>query len=295
MGQAFKRMGSKDPRTASTGCEIDYRISQQLRGYNKTDPPPRRVRPAPITLVLHILDSTFGGGHAPTAAESAIADMICIAFFYLLRPGEYTGTTNDDAAFTLDDVRLNLGARHLDIKTAPLAEIEAATSMSLYFTTQKNQRKGDSIAHGRSQHPRCCPVRSAIRLITAHRAHFASLGTPFDATTKLASYYYRGHNLKVLASDVTTRLRLAATSCFYITGIPATDISARSLRAGGAMALLCAGVDSAKIRLLGRWESDSVFRYLHQDATPIMTRLASRMFRHGTYTFLPSTSDPDAA
>jgi hypothetical protein len=35
----------------------------------------------------------------PSDASQAIADMTIIAFFYLLRPGEYTGTTSDDAAF----------------------------------------------------------------------------------------------------------------------------------------------------------------------------------------------------
>jgi hypothetical protein len=32
-------------------------------------------------------------------ASQAIVDMTIITFFYLLRPGEYTGTTSDDAAF----------------------------------------------------------------------------------------------------------------------------------------------------------------------------------------------------
>ena len=31
--------------------------------------------------------------------------MICFAFFYCMRPGEYTGTTTDDQAFSLDDFR----------------------------------------------------------------------------------------------------------------------------------------------------------------------------------------------
>lgn len=36
----------------------------------------------------------------------SMADIMYIVFFFLLRPGEYTSTTNDNAAFTLDDVYL---------------------------------------------------------------------------------------------------------------------------------------------------------------------------------------------
>ena len=40
------------------------------------------------------------------------------------------------------------------------------------------------------------------------------------------------------------------------------DVSARSLRAAGAMALLCLGVDHDIISLIGRWRSDEMTRYL---------------------------------
>lgn len=33
-----------------------------------------------------------------------IANIICVAFYYLLRPGEYTGTTADDQPFLMEDV-----------------------------------------------------------------------------------------------------------------------------------------------------------------------------------------------
>ena len=76
----------------------------------------------------------------------SMADIICIAFFFLLRPGVYTGTTNNDATFTLDNVYLYLGKRKLFLATAIDTELRAATSCALHFTTQKNLRKGDMIA-----------------------------------------------------------------------------------------------------------------------------------------------------
>ena len=60
------------------------------------------------------------------------------------------------------------------------------------------------------------------------------------------------------------------------------------------MALLCGGADTDIIKLLGRWHSDAMIRYLHQDATPVMSRLAVKMFNNGTYSFLPDATVPAA-
>jgi hypothetical protein len=90
-------------------------------------------------------------------------------------------------------------------------------------------------------------------------------------------------------------LCIAATACHSTYGINPADISARSLRAGGAMALLCAGVDTDVIRLVGRWRSDEMLRYLHLQAYPLMHAFASKMLSHGSYTLLPGQTIPAAA
>ena len=66
------------------------------------------------------------------------------------------------------------------------------------------------------------------------------------------------------------------------------DVSARSTRAGGAMALLCAGVDSDILRMVGRWKSDEMFRYLHVQAHPIMNGLAAAMLTGGDFRLTPA-------
>ena len=54
------------------------------------------------------------------------------------------------------------------------------------------------------------------------------------------------------------------------------------------MALMCANQPNDTIKLVGRWQSDAVLRYLHQDAQPVVKHLARKMFSHGTYNFLSS-------
>ena len=63
-------------------------------------------------------------------------------------------------------------------------------------------------------------------------------------------------------------------------------MNARSLRAGGAMALLCGRVDADTIRLVGRWKSDAMFRYLHAQALPLVRHLAHTMLN--PWRFLPA-------
>ena len=56
------------------------------------------------------------------------------------------------------------------------------------------------------------------------------------------------------------------------------------------MALLCAHVDSDTIRLLGRWQSDAMLRYLTVQAQPVMRDFARRMVQAGNYTLLPNAA-----
>jgi hypothetical protein len=45
---------------------------------------------------------------------------------------------------------------------------------------------------------------------------------------------------------------------FHCTGIAAEEVSARSLRTGGAMALLYGKVGMNRFQILGRWHSDAM-------------------------------------
>ena len=231
-------------------------------------------------------------GLEPLFKSRALADSVCLAFYYLLCPSEYSG--NEKQAFTLGDVHLYIGTRKLNITTAPLLDLARATSVRLHFSTQKNQSKGEVLAQGLSGDRFCCPVHSVVRFVRSHRKYFDRTQQPVDDTIRLASYYDGANNrFNVRAMDVTSQVRFAARALQHHTGINPTDLSARSARAGGAMALLCGGVDSDTIQLLGRWHGVSMMRYLHMEAQPVFKQLAQKMFNHGTYSFLPTAWVPD--
>ena len=75
-------MGATDIRTDQFG-NIDYRLSQQLRAYRREDPPPVRVKPLPITIVIYILQIAYINTTSDHG-QRIIANIIAVAFFYLL-------------------------------------------------------------------------------------------------------------------------------------------------------------------------------------------------------------------
>jgi len=265
---------------------MDFRLTRQIRYYKKEDPPPHRVKPIPVAVLRWI---AFAASTINHAGNLAIADMIILAFFFLLRPGEYTATPSDTTPFRLADVRLTIGGRFLDPFTASQADLSAATSVSLTFTTQKNGVRGEVIALGRSGDPSLCPVRAAVRRVLHLRANGAHPDTP------LSTYFLVSRWHRVSPSDVSAALRTAVLAVGPSTlGFTPADISARSLRAAGAMALLCARVDTDIIQLLGRWRSDEMLRYLHLQAEPVMRNFASLMLAGGQFTLHPNADVPIA-
>ena len=92
--------------------------------------------------------------------------------------------------------------------------------------------------------------------------------------------------------NLTSQIWFAAWHLYPTTGINPAALTAWSCRAGGAMALLMSRWDKNQMQLLSHWHSDCMFQYLHQEAEPVLQRLAQRMFNNGNYYFLPTAMVP---
>jgi hypothetical protein len=180
------------------------------------------------------------------------------------------------------DVTFSIGAADFNAATAPLDRIRDADYVALYFTTQKNGVRGEAIGHGILGHATACPLR-----VIRHRVlYLRHLGAHPD--TPLCSVLERGRWRLVPSTAITAALRASTTVIGHALGLQPSDISARALRAGGAMALLLGKVDYATIQLIGRWRSDQILRYLHVSARPIMQCHASLMTQNGDYRQFPA-------
>lgn len=110
------------------------------------------------------------------------------------------------------------------------------------------------MGHGRSFDDVANPCAILDRRVTYLRANGANSNTPLCAYRQGSRWRY------VCSADITTALRAIATICGVSFGISPSDISTRGMRAGGAMALLLAGVRGERIKILGRWRSDVMMR-----------------------------------
>jgi hypothetical protein len=284
VAQAFTRLGAPDPRFNAFG-QLDSRLTSLYTAWRNADPPPRRVKPIPIQILHH---AHHRATHAGTEASATIVDLAWLGFFFLLRPGEYCACRTS-APLRLVDIKLFQGTQCIPHLTCPIDALHLATFVSLTFDTQKNRTRGEVIAHGRSGHPTACPVATLIRRITHLRAHAAS------ATTPLHSYWTGIRWIAVTPDLITATLRLSAAQLGPALGFTPSDINARALRAGGAMALLCARIDPNLIQMVGRWRSNAMFRYLHLQAHPLIQDLSQRMLTGGTFALLPDNDLPPHA
>ena len=264
--------------------KIDFRLQRMLTAYSKEDPPPNRVKPVPISVVRRIFAVAFANDH--DIISHCLADMIGLAFFFLLRPGEYTDAASDTTPFTLQDVQLFCGQQRLLLSTASEATLLSATFASLTFTTQKNGVRGEVIGLSHSGDPILSPPRILARRVI----HLRQSNAP--PTTPLSRCFPGQTHHSITPNDITKALRQAVTYLGPSLGFLPTDVSARCLRAAGANALLCANVDTDIIRLLGRWRSDEMLRYLHLQAAPVMNNFSRLMLAGGTFTLIPNQLVP---
>jgi hypothetical protein len=194
-----------------------------------------------IRRILTVAQQT----HCPFT--TALADMIGLAFFFLLRPGEYTDSpASDTSPFQLQDVQLFIGQQRLNLVTATDAQLLIATFSTLTFRDQKNGVCGEVIGLSHSEDLQLSPTRILARRVIHLRTHQAPVDTPLSRV-----YMSNGHTKSAKPADITAALKAAVTFIGPQLGFLVSDVTARSLRAAGANALLCAHVDPDIIRLLG--------------------------------------------
>ena len=234
VGQTYAGMGARDPRLNVHG-QVEFRLTSRYRAWASEDSPPSRVKPLPPTLLAQVVTLAH---QEHTPASLTAAEVLTLGFFFLLRPGEYLGVPNNttDTLFRLEDVVFWVGSRALDHRDCPIADLQSATFATLTFTRQKNGVRNETIGHGRSGHPHLCPVLCLVARVTSLRASAVT-----DASTPINAFRATpgGPTRFVHPRDLTRRMR-SALAIHPDPAINPQEISARSTRPGGAMALLCA-------------------------------------------------------
>jgi hypothetical protein len=285
VGKGLTQLGFDDPRLTTQGSKIYHPLLHDfLEALRKQDDPSERAHPANITIISNmaaIPQGPLGFRH------QAVHRLAILGFFWLLRPAEYldgAGETRSQS-FRLCDVSFEVDGTTIPATDASLNDVDVNryTRASLTFTDQKNAVKGEVIAHAATSDPILCPCKVLARICANLRGNNA------DATTPLHTYYDpHGLARTVQPTHMTLALRRAARLHSSTDHIADGLLSARSLRPGGATALLCANIATDTIQLLGRWKSDAMMRYLRVAALAHTTPLAQAMLDAGAYTFAPN-------
>jgi hypothetical protein len=269
VAQTLLLAGYDDPRRTYGSKELDLPFRHLLKAYKNKDPAPQPQLAIPVATIERA--ATYH--QAPNSdLIRATADLIAIAFFFLLRVGEYTmprrTVQTRTVQFRVQDTTFRQADGLVLPNTSPLDVLLQADSVTLWMDNQKNGQRGATI-----HHTACpgwfCPVKALARRV----CNIISQGRP--DTTPL-SFVHTG--LHVLASHITALVHRAAIETNLVAqGYDLKRVSTHSLRASGAMALKLQGVDDSLIMKLGRWTGLTFLTYIHAQIGALNTGLATRM------------------
>ena len=255
-------------------------IQRCIEGMRRQDPPSVPQLAVPID-VPNYMAKEAEATQDPRAL--AVGYLSLIAFFYLLRVGEYTkpryAVVNGQrvrATRTVQFVVKNVGffkANKELPRTSPLSILLEADHAVLRITNQKNGRMGDVITHETARNNPFGPVQAL-----AHRIHhILSNGGTVD--TLLCDYLdHEGIWHSVTPDQMRSSLRQAARKInLPARGIDPRDIGVHSLRAGGAMAMKAQGASDTTIKKQGRWSSMTFLEYIHNQIAHFSKDLSTKM------------------
>ena len=227
-------------------------------------------------MVEHTLHHALATAQANNSHLQAQADLCNIAFYFLLRVGEYThprttGTRNTKP-FAVKNVTFWNGSRIVP-NTASLDQLLQATSATIVIPRQTNGVKGQSI-HQQCTGTRLSPIKSLARRVHHIMHNFRSQQRPIYWVKNPLFLQPRF----VTPDNINHTIRLAAHATgLFNRGYEPSDVSSHSLRAGGAMALHLAGADTKTIMKMGRWKSDTFRMYIHEQISAFSAGLSTKM------------------
>ena len=258
-------------------------ISRLVEGLKRDDAPAVPQLALPITVPEHICKVGIASTNALT---QAVGDLCIIAFYFLLRVGEYTaprfvrlrnGTlkrATRTRQFQVQDVGFWKDGRILP-RASPLAVLLTADAATLKITNQKNGKMGETIHH-ESFDSALCPVKALARRIH-HILNNGGGGPSYICEYKDP----QAPTLQtVTPKHMITAIRAAVVDLeMHKAGIDPSLVGDHSLRAGGAMALKLHGESDTTIMKLGRWKSLTFLMYIHNQIGHLSKDLSHKMSR----------------
>ena len=253
-------------------------LERVVEGFRRADPPAIPQLAVPVIVPHTAFRLAF---QTKSAHQRHTGCLILVAFYYLLRVGEYTQPAyimvNGKKTRATRTVQFSVGnvgffrKGKIIPRSSSLDMLLTADLATMKISNQKNGRMGQTISHN-SNGSQICPVR-ALAYLTHHILHHG--GSDADL---VSSYYSRGSWHTVTSQDIINRVRNAVKELkLHVNGIDPDLVGAHSLRAGGAMALKLNGIDDTTIMKIGRWTSLTFLQYIHNQIAHLAKDISSKM------------------
>jgi hypothetical protein len=253
-------------------------LQRLVEGFRREDPPAVPQLAVPITVP----NMCFRAGMLSRAQSSKAAGQLAlIAFYYLLRVGEYTNPryvlrngqkerSTRTKQFSVGNVGFFKDGKVL-ARTSPLDTLLTSDAATLKISNQKNGRMGETI-HQKAIDLDACPIKALA--FQVH--HILSHGGSTDSL--LCEYYTNDKRSSVTSKEIIALLCSAARMLqLQKQAIDPDLIGVHSLRAGGAMALKLHGYDDTTIQKMGQWTSDTFLQYIHTQIAHLSQDISRKM------------------
>ena len=259
MVTTFKLVGKSSPTHIESGRYI-HPLQRQIKAYRREDPPPKPQ------LVLHVTvaEKMMPSGYLPKARpiEAATGELGLVAFYYLLRVGEYT-TPTSNLYWDGESVQEVRAARTIQFRLKGITfwrqgkilkrwkMFHLANEATIKLTNQKSGIQNDVIHHQALFHgKKICPVNALAKRCRHVHRHGGN-------TESLLCGYWDVLQWRQITFDNITLVVKVAVLILHLEdqGITPNDAGSYSLRAGGLMALKLNGVSDTLIKKAGRWTS----------------------------------------
>ncbi len=248
----------------------------------RQDPLPRPQLAVPVAVVKEAY-KVAKDSNCPK--KKAIADLLIIAFYYLLRVGEYTKprfvTRNGKKVkatrtvqFRVQDVGFHKGTTVVDPKTTPVHLLTECSGATLRIGNQKNGRMGQTVHLAAIPDIDDGPTQAIARRVKQ------ILDDGGNENSLLCDYKLtpEGPWLAITPGEIIQTVREMVKSLnLHLQGIDPDLVGAHSLRAGGAVALKLSGFPDTTIMKQGRWSGLTFLMYIHNQIAHLSRDIAEKM------------------
>jgi len=269
-----------------------------LKGFANFDPATEKKLAAHPDLPEFACRHGYEGRNSPQ--RQAAGDLVCIAYYYLLRVGEYTTKTRRKKRtrtrqFRAKDVtffKRNANGLLLALpRNASAKDIMSADAATLQISNQKNGHAGACVHHEAIEGDNfVCPVRALGRRVVHIRANTKSKGA------LLCAYWDDVGAGNITDEQIRYTVKFAAGALHYPQrNMPIERMDTHSLRSGGACALKLAGHDEVEIRKMGRWapSASAFLEYIQQQLSTFSEGMSTGMSRIGVFTNMAGATSTD--